>query len=160
MSLAATSSVMKTPVPPYTPDWEVLSSHSWAQLTGIKGLRTRGFLAMTIQPSIRSQAFPRSQKSSKVRWEVKMQHLFCCSVTKSYLTVCNSVNCSMPGFPVLHYLLEFSQTHVHWVSDAIQPSQLLSPPSPPALNPSHHQGLLRWVGSSHQVAKVLKWRIP
>ena len=66
------------------------------------------------------------------------------------------MDCSMPGFPVLHYLLEFSQTHVHWVNDAIQPSHPLLLPSPPALDLSQHQGLSQWVGSLHQVAKVLK----
>ena len=58
-------------------------------------------------------------------------------------------------FPVLHYLLKFTQTHVHWVNDAIQPSHPLSPASP-AFNLSQHQGLFQWVSSSHQVAKVLR----
>ena len=66
------------------------------------------------------------------------------------------MNCSMPGLPVHHQLLESTQTHVHWVSDAIQPSYPLSSPSPPALNLSQHQGLFKWVSSSHQVAKVLQ----
>ena len=56
-----------------------------------------------------------------------------------------------PDFPVLHYLPEFAQTHVHWVSDAIQPSYPLSPPSPPALNLSQHQGVFHWVSSLHQL---------
>ena len=63
------------------------------------------------------------------------------------------MNYSMPGFPVHHQLPEFTQTHVHWVGDAIQPSHPLLSPSPPALNPSQHQGLFKWVGSSHQVPK-------
>ena len=63
----------------------------------------------------------------------------------------------MPGFPVLHCLLEFALTLIHWVNDAIQPSQLLSPLSPPALNLSQHQGLIQWIGSSYQVVKVLKF---
>ena len=58
----------------------------------------------------------------------------CCSVTKLCPILCNPMHCSTPGFPVLHYLPEFCQTHVHWVSDAIQPSHPLSSPSPPALN--------------------------
>ena len=66
---------------------------------------------------------------------------------------------STPGFPVFHYLLEFSQTHVHWVSDAIQLSHPLSSPSPPSFNLSLHQGLFQWVSSSHQVAKVLEFRL-
>ena len=64
------------------------------------------------------------------------------------------MDCSMLGLPVYHQLLEFSQTHVHWVSDDIQPSHLLSSPS--AFNLSQHQGLFKWVSSSHQVAKVLE----
>ena len=78
----------------------------------------------------------------------------CCSFAKLCPTLSNP-NCSTPGFTVLHYLLEFAQTHVHWVIDAIQPSHPLSPTSPPALNLSQHQDLFQWVGSSHKVAKVL-----
>ena len=66
------------------------------------------------------------------------------------------MDCRMPGFPVLHYFLEFVQTHVHWLSDATQPSHPQSPPSIPALNLSQHQDLFQWVGSFHQVAKVLQ----
>ena len=65
------------------------------------------------------------------------------------------MDCSTPGFPVLHHLPEFGQTHVHRVGDAIQPSHPLSSPSPPAFNLSQHQGLFQSVGSSHQVAKGL-----
>ena len=71
-------------------------------------------------------------------------------------TLCDSMDCSTWGYPFLHHLLEFAQTLVHWVNDAIQPSCPLSPPSPPAFNLSHHQGLFQWVSSSHQVAKVLE----
>ena len=81
----------------------------------------------------------------------------CCSFTKSCLTLWDPMDCSMSGFPVLHYLLEFVQTHVHWVRDAIQPSHPLSPPSSPALNLFQHQGLFQWTHSSHQVAKVLEF---
>ena len=63
----------------------------------------------------------------------------------------------MPGFPLLHYLLEFAPTHVHWVNNAIQPSHPLSSPSPPALNRSQHHSLFQWVSSSHQVAKGLEF---
>ena len=63
------------------------------------------------------------------------------SVVQSCLTLCDPMNCSMPCLPVHHQLLEFTQTHVHQVGDAIQPSHPLSSPSPPALNPSQHQGL-------------------
>ena len=70
-------------------------------------------------------------------------------------TLCSPMDCSMPGFPVFCYLPELTQTHVHWVGDPIQPSHLLSSPSPPSPNLYHHQGLFQWVGSLHQVAKVL-----
>ena len=77
-------------------------------------------------------------------------------VSQSCLTLCNPMDCSTPGFPVHHQLPELAQTHVHWVSDAIQPSHPLSSPSPPALNLSQHQGLFKWVSSSHQVVRVLE----
>ena len=78
------------------------------------------------------------------------------SVTQSYPTFCDPMNCSTPGLPVHHQLLQFTQTHVHWVGDAIQLFHPLSSPSPPALNLSQHQGLFKWVSSSHKVAKVLE----
>ena len=81
------------------------------------------------------------------------------SVTKSCPTLCNPMNCSIPGYPVLQYLPEFAQTHVHWVSDAIQPSHPLSSPSPLELSLPQHQGLFQWVCSSHQVAKVLELQL-
>ena len=69
------------------------------------------------------------------------------------------MNRSTPGLPVHHKLPEFTQTHVHRVGDAIQPSHPLSSPSPPALNPSQHQGLFHWVNSLHEVAKVLELQL-
>ena len=87
--------------------------------------------------------------------------LLCCEVVQfSSLaqlcpTLCNPMNRSTPGLPVHHQLPEFTQTHVHWVGDALQPSHLLSSPSPPAFNLSQHQGLFKWVSSLHQVAEVL-----
>ena len=66
------------------------------------------------------------------------------------------MDCSTPGFPVLHYLLEFAQIHVHWASDAIQSSHPLSSPSPPAFNLSQHEGLFKWVSYLHQVTKILE----
>ena len=74
------------------------------------------------------------------------------SVAQSCPTLCNAMNCSTPGFPLHHQLPESTQTRVHRVGDAIQPSHPLSSPSPPALNLSQHQGLFKWVISSHQVA--------
>ena len=69
------------------------------------------------------------------------------------------MDCSTPGFPVHHQLLELAQTHVHQVSDAIKPSHPLSPPSPPAFNLPQHQGLFKGVGSLNHVAKVLKFQL-
>ena len=77
------------------------------------------------------------------------------SSVQSRPTLCDPMNRSTPGLPVHHQLPEFTQTHVHRVGDAIQPSHPLSSPSPPAFNLSKHQGLFHWVISSHQVAKVL-----
>ena len=81
------------------------------------------------------------------------------SVSQSCQTLCDPVDCSMPGFPVQHQLLELAQTHVHRVSDAIQPFHPLSSPSPPAFNLSQHQGLFQGVNYSHQVAKVLEFQL-
>ena len=80
------------------------------------------------------------------------------SVTQLCPTLCDPMNRSRPGLPVHHQLLVFTQTHVHWVGDAIQPSHPLSSPSPPALNLSQHQGPFQWVNSSHEVAKVLEFQ--
>ena len=81
------------------------------------------------------------------------------SVTQSCPTLCDPVDRSTPGLPVHHQLPEFTQTHVHWVGDAIQVSYPLSSPSPPAFNVSQHQSLFKWVSSSHQVAKVLEFHL-
>ena len=75
----------------------------------------------------------------------------------SHVQFCHPMDCSMPGFPVLHRLLEFAQTYVHWVNDAIWPFHPLLPPSPPSLNLSQY--LFQWVGSSHLVAKVLELQL-
>jgi len=81
------------------------------------------------------------------------------SVTQSCPTLCNPMDYSMSGLPVHHQLPEFTQTLVHRVSDAIQPSHPLSSPSPPAPNLSQHQSLFQWVNSSHEVAKVLEFQL-
>ena len=82
----------------------------------------------------------------------------CCLISQSCPTLCNSMDCSMPAFPV-HHLLEFAQTRLHWVSDAVQPSHPLSSPSPPAHNLSQNQSLFQWINSSHEVAKVLGFQV-
>ena len=81
------------------------------------------------------------------------------SVPQLCPTLCDPVNRSTPGLPVHHQLPEFTQTHAHWISDAIQPSHPLPSPSPPAPNPSQHQGLFQSVNSSHEVAKVLQFQL-
>ena len=80
------------------------------------------------------------------------------SVTQSCPTLCDPTNHSMPGLPVHHQLPEFTQTHIHQVSDAIEPSRPLSSPFPPAPNPSQHQSLFQWVNFPHEVAKVLEFQ--
>ena len=96
-----------------------------------------------------------------------IKHLLCarlllvqfCSVAQLCPTLCDPMNHSTPGLPVHHQLPEFTQTHVHRVGDAIQPSHPLSSPFPPAPNPSQHQSLFQWVNSSHEVAKVLEFQL-
>ena len=95
------------------------------------------------------------------RW-VNLEHCFShiqfSSVAQLCLTLCDPMDCSTPGFPVLHQLPELAQTHVCRVGDAIQPSYLLSSPSP-AFNLSQHQGLFQWVSSSQQVTKELEFQL-
>ena len=81
------------------------------------------------------------------------------SVAQSCPTLCDPMNCSMPGLPVHHQLPEFTQTHIHQVSDVIQPSHPRLAPSPPAPNHSQHHSLFQWVNSSHEVAKVLEFHL-
>ena len=95
-----------------------------------------------------SRTFPEFQ------WQVQFS-----SVAQSCPTLCDPMDCSTPGLPVHHQLPQPTQTHVHRVSDAIQPSHPLSSPSPPAFNLAQHQGLFQWAGSSHQVAKILECRL-
>ena len=99
------------------------------------------------------QPTPQLQKLSSL-WMIQFS-----SVTQSSLTFCDPMNRSTPGLPVHNQLPELTQTHVHRVSDAIQPSHPLSSPSPPARNPSQHQSLFQWVNSSHEVAKVLEFQL-
>ena len=81
------------------------------------------------------------------------------SVAQSCTTLCDPMDCSMPGFPVHYQLLEFSQIHVHRVGDAIQSSHPLSSPFPPAFDLSQHQGLFQGISSFHQVTKVLEFQL-
>ena len=89
-------------------------------------------------------------------WDCSVQFS---SVTQSCPTLCDPMNRSTPGLPVHHQLQEFTQTHVHQVSDAIHPSHSLLSPSPPAPNPSQHQSLFQWVNSLHEVAEGLEFQL-
>ena len=93
-------------------------------------------------------------RSGIVGWSVQLS-----SFAQSCPTLCDPMNPSTPGLPVHHQLPEFTQTQVHRVSDAIQPSHPLLSPSPPAPNPSQNQSLFQWVNSSHEVAKVLEFQL-
>ena len=101
----------------------------------------------SIQPLL-----PASPICSQADWLPPWSSVQFSSVAQSCPTLCNPMNCSMPGLPVHHHLPEFTQTQFHRVSDAIQPSHPLSSPSSPAPNPSQHQSLFQWVNSSHGVS--------
>ena len=115
-----------------------------------------------------STGFPRQEYWNGLPFPSPVDQIFLtkglnlCSVQFSCSVMSDSLwphDCSTPGLPVHQQLLEFTQTHVHWVCDAIQPSHPLSSPSPPAFNLSQHKGLFQWVSSSHQVAKVLEFQL-
>ena len=95
--------------------------------------------------------------------EILSTHEYCMQVkmevAQSCPILCNSMDSSTPGLPIHHQLPEFTQTQVHWVRDTIQPSHPLLSPSPLVLNLSQNQSLFQWVGSSHQVAKVLEFQL-
>ena len=104
--------------------------------TGHKGARPNCYHDVNVVPRLVAWGVRGKQKLLKAQFS---------SVAQSCPTLCDPMDCSTPGFPVHHQLLEFTQTHVHWVSDAIQPSHPLSSPAPPTLNLSQHQGLFKWV---------------
>ena len=117
--------------------------------TWTKGLR-KGPCPRVFLPKLETFLFSFSQFSVSPSFQFN-------SVPQSYPTLCDPMNHSTPGLPVHHQLPELTQTHMHWVSDAIQPSHPLSSPSPPAPKPSQHQSLFQWVNSLHEVAKVLEF---
>ena len=108
-----------------------------------------------------SQNVPKSHHRVNISWWAPFYNYSVqfSSVAQSCPTLCDPMNSSTPGLSVHHKLLEFTQTHVHRVGDAIQPSHPLSSPSPPAPNASQHQNLFQWVNSSHEVAKVLEFQL-
>ena len=97
--------------------------------------------------------------SDSVIWLYQFSSVQFSSVAQSCPNLCDPMNRSTPGLPVRHQLPEFTQTHVHWIRDAIQPSHPLSSPSHPAPNPSQRRSLFQWVNSSHEVAKVLEFQL-
>ena len=100
------------------------------------------------------------EKWCEIFWVANNYILFSSvSVPQSCPTLCDPTDCSTPGLPVHHQLPEFTQTNVHWVNDAIQPSHPLSSPAPSAFNLSQNQDLFKWVSSSHQVAKILEFQL-
>ena len=127
----------------------------WSDITRCHDL---GFWMLSFKPdfSVSSHTLIKKLFSSS-----SLSTICCCycSVAQSCLTLCDPIDGSTPGFPVLHYLLELPQTHVHWVNDAIQPPHPLSP-SPPALNLSQHQGLSQWDSSLHEVTTVFDQYFP
>ena len=142
-----------------TLEWVAISfSNAWKGKVNVKSLSCVRLLATPWTAAY--QAPPSMGFSRQEYWSglplpsPKFSSVQFNSVTRSCPILCDPMNLSMPDFPVHHQLLESIQTHVHWVGDAVQPSRLLSSPSPPALDLSQHQGLFKWVSSSHQVAKV------
>ena len=110
----------------------------------------------TLHIDITRWSIPKSDWLYSLQPKMKKRYQFS-SVAQSCRTHCDPMNCSTPGLPVHYWLLEYTQTHVHW-GDAIQPSHLLSSPSLPAFNLSQHQGLFQWLSSSLQLAKVLEFQ--
>ena len=131
--------------------------------TGAKSLKPWGRSLPRVLDSFKEEQggqcgwSPVSEGMEEMRSKMEVRLGFS-SVAHLCPTLCNPMNCSMPGLPVHHQLPHSTQTHVHWVGDAIQPSHPLSSPSP-ALNLSQLQGLFQWVSSSHQVAKVLEFQL-
>ena len=118
------------------------------------------FPAFSLSGRLRIRPTPSSTVKSRNQMLASfIQKLQFSSVAQSCPTLCNPMDCITPGLPIHHQLLEFTQTHVHRVGDAIQSSHLLPSPSPPAFHLSQYQGLFQQVSSSHRVAKVLEFQL-
>ena len=131
----------------------------WAFMWGEKSSSITG---QVMKRHLEEEGFTCGTAGAQVRQEhrmwVRLSDQFS-SVTQTCPNLCDPMDCSTPGLPVHYQLPVFTQTHVHWVSDVIQPSHPLSSPSPPAFNLSQHQGLFQWGSSSHQVTKVLEFQL-
>ena len=126
--------------------------------SSVRGILQVRILERVAMPSSRGTFLTQRSNPHLLLGRQILHHQFS-SVAQSCPTLCDPMNCSMPGLPVHHHLLEFTHTHIHWVSDAIQPSHSLLFTFPPAPNPSQHQSLFQWVNSSHYLAKVLEFQL-
>ena len=136
------------------------SSLSAIRLVSSAYLRLLIFLPAILIPACASSSLAFHMMYSAYRLNKQGDNIHSVQFSRSVVSdSCDPMNCSTPGLLVHHHLLEFTQTHVHRVSDAIQPSHPLLSPSPPALNPSQHQSLFQWVNSLHEVAKVLEFQL-
>ena len=147
----------------YSKFWKMMLWKCCTQYASKSGKLSSGHRTGKSQFSFQSQkkAMP---KNAQTTTQLHSSHMLVRSdqtrsVTQSCLTLCDPMNRSTPGLPVHQQLLEFTETHIHRVSDAIQPSHPLWSPSPPAPNPSQHQSPFQWVNSSHEVAKVLEFQL-
>ena len=104
----------------------------------------------------RVDGITKSDMIERLNMPVYIRQISVQSSSLSHVSLCDPMDCSTPGFFFYHQLLEPTQTHIHHVGDDIQPSHPVLSPFPPAFNFSQHQGLFKWVSSSHQVAKVLE----
>ena len=141
--------------------WKMLQVCSYLHLLSVwrsgTSLDFSGFWGKTLSPYLPMVIHIPRRIKSVVIYVVNLVHFS--SFAQSCPTGCKPRDCSMPGLPVHHQLPGLAQTHVHQVSEAIQPSYPLSCLSPPVFNLSQHQGLFQWASSSHQVAKVLEFRL-
>ena len=147
----------------------ITNSRSLLKLMSIESVKPSSHLIHFIPISFCPQSFPASATfpmsqlfalgAKVLEFQLQHQSFQFSSVTRRCPTLCDPMNLSTLGLPVHHELPEFTQTHVHQVSDAIQTSHPLSSPSPPAPNPSQHQNLFQWVNTLHEVAKVLEFQL-
>ena len=142
------TSALTSGLPMNTQDWFTLG------FAGLIPLLSKGFSRVFYNTIAWKHQFFRAQASL---WSNSHSSVQFSSVAQLCPTLCDPMDCSTPGHPAHHQLPNFIQTHVHWVRDAKQPSHLLSPTSSPAISLSQHQGLFKWVTSSHQVVKVLEF---
>ena len=152
-------------------NWSLFTFKRWTTMQPISEVLTKSNVIIhdygtcnIMHNSARYSELMPDRKKKCLKWDHWGPEGYCpstvqfSSVAQSCPTLCNPMNRSMPGLLVHHQLPEFTQTHVYQVGDAIQPSHPLSSPSPPALNPSQHQGLCQWVNSLHEVAKALEFQ--